>query len=46
MNFSLKNTIAYIGYLLGTFIITVTFIIEKIVATFHSTTNERHLRKV
>ena len=46
MNFSLKNTIAYIGYLLGTFIITVTFIIEKIVAPFHSTTNERHLRKV
>ncbi len=45
MNLSLKNTTAYIGYLLGSFIIAISFIIEKISMPFHFSQNERQIKK-
>jgi membrane protein insertase Oxa1/YidC/SpoIIIJ len=45
MNPSLKNATAFIGYLLGSSIITITFIIEKIAMPIQFRQDERQIEK-
>ena len=45
MNLSIKNAIAFIGYLVGSFIITITFIIEKVMTPFYFAQDEGQIKK-